>query len=456
MWKYIVLLIVVAGVGGAFAAWVKAGNAPGPVIEFQEPSVVGQIGELAMTVETPRGELNALDVTLEQGDVSVPIFSLAGGEGSTLVRMGDDLLSLKQPLGKRRFDQLKQGQASIVVTATRPVLFGYREATTETRHEFDVNLRPPIAGVQSMFHYVNHGGSEAVVYRVTPANAESGVRVGDIEYRGFPASGAGVETDDPSLRVAFFALLWNQPVDTQIRLFARDKLGNESTSPFDHRVFPKEFRHSRINLSDSFLQRVVPAILQNSVDFDVADPSDLLASYLEINGRMRAENDAYIASLAAETSPEILWRGPFKQLINTAVESGFADQRDYIYDGEVVDHQTHLGFDLASTANADVLAANRGRIVHAGWLGIYGNCVIIDHGMGLQSLYAHLSSIDVAVGDMVDLDQRLGRSGSTGLAGGDHLHFTMLLNGNPVTPVDWWSAQWVEDRVMRKLREAGD
>jgi murein DD-endopeptidase MepM/ murein hydrolase activator NlpD len=75
--------------------------------------------------------------------------------------------------------------------------------------------------------------------------------------------------------------------------------------------------------------------------------------------------------------------------------------------------------------------------------------------MGLQSLYAHLSSIDVKVGDKVELGQTLGRSGATGLAGGDHLHFTMLLGGNAITPVDWWSVQWVEDRIMRKIREAG-
>jgi murein DD-endopeptidase MepM/ murein hydrolase activator NlpD len=93
-------------------------------------------------------------------------------------------------------------------------------------------------------------------------------------------------------------------------------------------------------------------------------------------------------------------------------------------------------------------------VLHAGWLGIYGNCVIVDHGMGLMSLYAHLSSIDVAEGDAVGKEQRLGRSGATGLAGGDHLHFTMLLSGQAITPIDWWSAQWVEDRVMRKLREA--
>jgi murein DD-endopeptidase MepM/ murein hydrolase activator NlpD len=289
---------------------------------------------------------------------------------------------------------------------------------------------------------------------VNPADAESGVRVGDYEYPGFPAAGAGIESRDPGLRVAFYALLWDQDLNTPITLFARDRLGNQSSANFDHRVFAKTFRKSRIEINDGFLSRVVPSILQNSADFRVDDPTDLLAAYIKINNDMRRENNATIAALAAETSPEILWQGAFKQLSNTAVESGFADQRAYIYNGEEIDHQVHLGFDLASTVAAPVLAANRGRVVHAGWLGIYGNCVILDHGMGLQSLYAHLSSIEVNVGDLVDTDHRLGRSGATGLAGGDHLHFTMLLNGNAITPIDWWSAQWVQDRVTRKFREA--
>src|SRR5690606_38945223 len=351
--------------------------------------------------------------------------------------------------------ELRAGTATVVVTAARPVLFGYREAEAVASSDFEVRLTPPQIAVLSSFHYVNHGGSELVVYRAAPADVESGVRVGEIEYPGFPATGAGIETSDPALRVAFFALLWNQPVDTPIQVFARDAYGNESTAVFDYRVFPKQFRESRISLDDRFLSRVVPAILRNSPELDVEDPSDLLPAYLRINRDLRRMNNESISALAAGTAPEILWRGPFKQLINTAVEAGFADQRTYVYDGRDVDHQVHLGFDLASTAAAPVLAANRGRVVYAGWLGIYGNCVIIDHGMGLQSLYAHLSSIEVGVGDMVELEQRLGRTGATGLAGGDHLHFTMLLGGQAITPIDWWSAQWVEDRIMRKLREAG-
>ena len=151
----------------------------------------------------------------------------------------------------------------------------------------------------------------------------------------------------------------------------------------------------------------------------------------------------------------ILWDGPFVQLGNSKVEASFADHRTYVYQGKEVDQQVHLGFDLAVTAHVPVLAANAGVVLNASWLGIYGNCVIIDHGMGVQSLYGHMSSIGVKVGDHVEKGQQLGRSGMTGLAGGDHLHFTMLVGGQQVTPVDWWSTQWMQDRVFRKVREAG-
>src|SRR4029077_10423333 len=114
-----------------------------------------------------------------------------------------------------------------------------------------------------------------------------------------------------------------------------------------------------------------------------------------------------------------------------------------------------LGFDLAVTANVPVVAANAGKVVNASWLGIYGNWVIIDPVMCVASLYGPLSSFEVGVGDSVTKGQTIGRSGMTGLAGGDHLHFTMLANGRMVNPVEWWDAHWIQDRVLRKLGEAG-
>jgi murein DD-endopeptidase MepM/ murein hydrolase activator NlpD len=452
MWK-ILLVLIALGVGAA-VAWVNAGRAAGPTIEITGPDVVGQTGEISVAVVAPRAALLRLDVSLTQEGATTPVFSLTPENAADLAVAGDRA-SITRPMGKKTVATLKQGKAEVTVTAVRPVLFGLREASSSATRSIDVRLSPPQIAVLSSFHYINHGGSEAVVYRVTPADAESGVRVGDYEYPGFAASGAGIQTGDPALRVAFFALLWDQDLKTPINVYARDAIGNEGSGSFDYRVFPKQFRASRIEVDDRFLARVVPPILQNSTELKVDDPTNLLASYLSINRDLRRMNNATITELSKQTAPELIWRGPFKQLLNTAVEAGFADQRTYVHGGQEVDKQVHLGFDLASTAGASVRAANRGRVLHAGWLGIYGNCVILDHGMGLMSLYAHLSSITVQLGDLVDLEAELGRSGATGLAGGDHLHFTMLLAGNAVTPIDWWSAQWIQDRVTRKLIDAG-
>jgi murein DD-endopeptidase MepM/ murein hydrolase activator NlpD len=307
--------------------------------------------------------------------------------------------------------------------------------------------------VLSTFHYVNHGGSEFVVYRSTPADAESGVRVGELDYPGFPASAVGI-TSDPALRVAFFALLFEQDLNTSIQVFARDPAGNETLTPLDHQVFPKPYSRSRIQIDDRFISRVVPAIASTSPNEKIST-ENLLDGFLTINGALRRKNNQYLTELAKKTTPEMLFTGAFQQLGNSQVEARFADTRTYLYSGNEVDQQVHLGFDLAVTANVPVLAAERGTVVHAADLGIYGNCVVLDHGLGVQSLYAHLSSIGVEVGDTVNKGAEIGRSGMTGLAGGDHLHFTMLVGGQQVTPVDWWSGQWFEDRVRRKIVAAG-
>ena len=466
----LVILFILASVAGG--VWIYAGYADGPAIEISGSGLVGQIGEVTVAIDAPEAAFKRIEVRLEQGDRVMELFSARASirEGTIdvpepgtsgpsdeggLSREGPDRVVLDRAIGKRAFPELEAGAARIVVTAVHPVLFDLREASATSTFDIEVQLTSPKLAALSRFHFINQGGSEMVVYRVTPADVDSGVRVGEFEYPGFSASGAGLQTQDPALRVAFFGLLAEQDRATPIQLYARDVLGNEGVASFDYRVFPKEFRNSRITLSDGFLARVPPAILQNTTAPDLPDSSDPLAAYLWINRELRRMNNESISSLAQQTTPEILWRGRFKQFINSAVEAGFADQRTYVYNGRTVDQQVHLGFDLASTATAPVQAANRGRVIHAGWLGIYGNCVILDHGMGLQSLYAHLSSIDVVAGDLVEADAVLGRSGATGLAGGDHLHFTMMIGGHPVTAIDWWSEKWVEDRINRKLVEAG-
>jgi murein DD-endopeptidase MepM/ murein hydrolase activator NlpD len=193
---------------------------------------------------------------------------------------------------------------------------------------------------------------------------------------------------------------------------------------------------------------VVPEIVSQSPD--VEEKGSLLETYLVINRDLRKVNNAEIRALAGKSRPQFLWSKPFLRMA-AAPEAGFADHRTYTYGGRSVDQQVHLGVDMADTQNVPVPSANDGIVVMAKYLGIYGNTVIVDHGYGLMTLYGHLSSIAVKEGDAVTRSQELGRSGATGLAGGDHLHYSVLVEGTFVIPKEWWDAHWIQDRIVRKL-----
>ena len=397
-------------------------------------------------------QLDALTIQIVQKGQTISVYTY--GPRSPAPKLeGTDRVHVNQTIGKKSIPQLQPGTATLVVTATRPVLRGLRHVTSRVTQDVQLRFDPPRLAVVSTKHYINLGGSEFVVYRVTPADVESGVKVGDLTYPGFAASGAGAP-NDPGLKAAFFALRYDQALNAPMELYARDAAGNEARAQFDNQRFPKAFHHSRIPLDDAFLGRVVPAILQGSPQLN-ANPADLLPSFLKINNDLRRMNGDTVAALAKKTSPMMLWKGAFQPLGGSQVEAAFADYRTYTYGGKEVDRQVHLGFDLAKVANAPVLAANDGKVLYAKDLGIYGNCVILDHGMGVQSLYGHLSSFQVQEGQDVHKGQTLGLTGQTGLAGGDHLHFSVMVNGQFVNATEWWDPHWIEDRVMRKVREAG-
>lgn len=451
------LSVVLVGAALSAALFWRAGRGAPPVLQIVQPAaVIGEAGTLEVTAEAPGARFTTLTIALEQQGRTIRLFSWDAREGAAVQQDTSDRVRISRPIGKRSIPELAAGTARITVSAARPAFLGLRQIAASTAREVTVRLEPPRIAVLSTRTYVNHGGSELVVYRAAPPGVRSGVRVGAIEYPGYPASGAGVASADPTLHVAFFALLDDQDLKAPIVAFARDEAGNEARATFVDNVFEKPVKRSRIELDDRFIQRVVPEILSHSPDLKPPpEGGDLLPAFLEINGELRRRNAEAIAAMAARTSPRRLWEGPFVQLGNSQVEASFADHRTYFYRGKEVDAQVHLGFDLAVTANVPVVAANAGSVLHASYLGIYGNCIIIDHGMGVQSLYGHLSAFDVKVGDQVAKGQTIARSGMTGLAAGDHLHFTVLVGGHPVTPVEWWDPHWIADRIERKLREAG-
>jgi murein DD-endopeptidase MepM/ murein hydrolase activator NlpD len=455
--RYLIGFVVAVAliVGGVL---MYAGRLPGPAIEIVKPAkYVGQTTTVEVTLSAPGARYTGdFHVAFEQNGKQTPLVSFAQLGTAEVKQDGPDRVRITRTFGRDAIPDLKSGPARIVVTAERPVLFGIRKTKSTASRDVQVRLEKPTIAVLSTKHYINLGGSEMVVYRATPPDVESGVQVGELTYPGYPASGAkleGVHIADPAVKIAFIALRYDQDVNTPMFAYAKDEAGNAARADFDRLTFPKPFKKSRIELDDKFLNRVIPAILETTTE--VNPQGDILQKFLVVNGDLRKKNADKIASMAGKTAPEILWGGAvFHPFTNTAVEAAFADQRTYVYQGKEVDRQTHLGFDLARVVHSPVVAANAGKVLYAAPLGIYGNCVILDHGMGVQSLYGHLSSFTVQAGQAVEKEQELGKSGMTGMAGGDHLHFTMLVNGQMVNPVEWWDAHWIQDRIIRKLREA--
>jgi len=338
---------------------------------------------------------------------------------------------------------LTEGQFRLEVRLRdHPNLLFWRRESFEQR-EFLLDLTPPRIRVLTSQHYIRQGGAESIVYTVSEDAVASGVSAGESQFRGYPLSTRG-----PGAHICLFALSYDQPADTPLRVWAEDAAGNRSEMGFWNKITPVKFRNRDITLPESFMNKVVPEIL--SYQDEVQDQGDLLSTFLEINGRLRRINQQQIAEISRQSLSQLLWDEAFMQLTNSKVESAFADRRTYYFQGQEVDQQTHLGFDLASVVHSPVEAANSGRVVFADYLGIYGNTVLVDHGLGLISLYGHLSSIEVQKGQEVERGETLGRTGQTGLAGGDHLHFSMILQGTEVNPLEWWDSRWVSLHVLSR------
>ena len=310
-------------------------------------------------------------------------------------------------------------------------------------HKMLVDTIPPSVHALSPLNYVNMGGTGLVVYQSSPDTIESGVMVGDLLFKGYPADEGGKE----NRQVCYFGLSQDDTPDTKIFLWARDRAGNEARAGFNFHIRRKRFQEERIEITDRFLGMVLPYFSSYPLPADSSD----IDKFLWINRELRRQNTETFFSLRDRTSPQKLWEGVWLRQPNAASMSRFAERRQYYYKGEKVDEQIHLGIDLASTAHSPIQAANHGRVIFADQLGIYGQTVILDHGQGLASVYAHLSKIEVSLDQEVKTGEVIGISGQTGLAGGDHLHFSVLVGGVFVDPREWWDEHWIQDNVNRKL-----
>ncbi len=443
------VLLLAAGV---LLAWLRTGSPPQVGIEPELPGL-GPRTPIVVRVAEPGRGLSRITVELMQADrrwllderhhEPRPFWAFWGP------RVASDEILLE--VGSDAVPELKKGEATVRVTAERAATWLRRPEPVVRELKLPVRLTPPPVQGSSSQIYLAQGGSAVVVYTVGPTTTRDGVEVaypsGDevttLWFPGYPLAGGAANE-----RFALFGAPHDLEDSSGIHLLAADDLGNERLIAFLDRYLRRPLSTDTIRLSDRFMAKVIPEIVAHS---DVEDQGDLLGTYLVINRDLRRRNTETLFEMASRTTPRFLWNEPFRQLPNTRSMASFADRRTYLYEGREVDQQDHLGFDLASVRRAPVLAANHGIVLVAEYFGIYGNTVVLDHGHGLMSLYAHLSSLEVQPGQEVARGDSLGATGETGLAGGDHLHFSMLLHGLQVNPLEWWDPQWIENRIAAKL-----
>jgi len=422
-------LLGVVGVAGGVYVYLVFFEQEKPAIQIL-PDAKHLGKELILKVQDQKSGVAELQVDVIQAGRTINILSEKFPKKTLLVEKTIPMRPLPQGL--------RDGEAQIKVSAKDHSWNWGNPVSAEKAVVLDTT--PPQLSVLGTLHYANQGGTGVITYQVSEEVPRTGVQVGETFFPGYAVA--------QGRYVAYFAVPLDASSKTPTVALAEDPAGNRTQTGFRLNIKPKAFKKDKIEISDSFLQNLLPY-------FTSKDPSlkgTPLEIFLAVNRKQREADHQETQKISKETAPKPLWSGIFLRLPNSKPMASFAQDRTYHYGGKEVDRQIHWGVDLASLAQSPVPAANSGIVVFAGPLGIYGNTVIIDHGCGLFSLYSHLSKLETEVKREVKKGDTLGRTGATGMAGGDHLHYAMMVHGIFVNPLEWWDEHWIRDNVDLKMK----
>jgi len=426
--------------GLAFLIWGVFGSldVDDPWLQLSEQvTVLGPKASFTLKAGDRGSGLKEIRVTITQGGQEKEVLRRTcppGGEAGAAVEVPVAL--------EAKALELKDGKASLTISALdRSWRNFFRGRTARLTWDAEVQLVPLSISLVSLSHLMRPGGTGFLVYRVNKTPKESGVQVRNRFYPGYPLP----QSPEGHYGV-FFAVPMDAAASLQMEIIARGGAGNEAKQSVSGRLTPRRWRHDKMNLSENFLREV-------TAKFPDAQQGDLLKTFLTVNQKIRQANHDKVRQTCAQSQPQPLWVGAFQRFPGKPM-ARFGDHRTYVFQNRNVDEQIHQGEDLASLVNSPVPASNNGVVALAEPLGIYGNTVILDHGAGVFSMYSHLSRVDVKTGERVEKGKVLGLTGATGLAGGDHLHYSVMIHGDYVDPVEWWDPHWFRDQVEKVWAQA--
>lgn len=418
---YFLVILILAAIGGAMYLLLKDMQHPEVSLSPQQEFVSNNTEFIVEAQDTGAG-IKSFGISVNQGDKQVSLLEKTFPKAQAKVL---EKVTLENA-------GLENGPIELVVTAGDASFANFgRGNAVRVEQVYTLDTIPPRIIQQAMIQNVTQGGAGCVSYRLDAPASQSGVFVRDMFFPGF-------EQPDGSYTCLFPFPYYMEPETFRPILTAVDPAGNQANITLGINALSKKFREDTINLPDSFLDTKMPEFAQT-----VPGNMTNLERFLKVNRELRTTNRDALKGVARMTAATPLWHGVFLRMPRAATKAIFGDHRTYLYNGKEVDNQIHLGVDLASVKHADIPAANDGTVVFADYMGIYGQVVIIDHGLGLQSLYGHLSQILVTKGQQVKKGDTVGKSGMSGMAGGDHLHFGMIIGGVPVNPIEWWDDHWL-------------
>ncbi|NPA49180.1 MAG: M23 family metallopeptidase [Thermodesulfobacteria bacterium] len=447
IFSILLLLFVVALVAAlSFLFFFKFEGTPPEIKKFVLREPLGKKSKLILEVSDQRSGIRAIKIYLLQKQHRAALFEK---------QYPVDLLwgsRVKEEHLEITFEPLKlgfrSGKAKLLLEISDGAWRnGLKGNLLAVEKEVLLDLDSPRIVIHSPIHYLSPGGSNLVVYSISEKVRRHGVVLNERFFEGYELPGAD------RLYFALVALPIQERDITKMFVEAEDLAGNKARLPVAYYVRKKKYRHDVINITDSFLKRKIPEFWERYPD---VPQGDLLKAFIYINTEMRQKNNATISKLTRRSQIKAFYGDQaLLRLPKSATRALFGDHRTYYYKRREIGRAIHLGIDLASVARAPVPAAAEGKVVFADYLGIYGNTIILDHGLGLFTLYAHLAGFTVSLGDSVKRGQLIAYTDTTGLAGGDHLHFAVLVQGVFVEPVEWFDPHWVKTRIKSKLPVPG-
>jgi len=439
--NFLLILITLLIAGGAAGAFILF-EAEKPTVRIEKNiSFLGSSVQVPIVALDKKSGLRSVVLEIEQNENRKQLFNRTFQRKAWFSKAGPGKLKETVEINVTQ-SGVKDGKATLIVTARDFSLNGALKGNeTSLQLPVTVDTRPPRVSIEHAQKYIRPGGSGIGVYTLSEPAVKHGVQIDNLFFPGYPL-------DESKRFIAYIALPWDSTKPEDTRVIGIDEAGNMGKAffPMNFKKVPE--KKDRINVGDGFLNKKIPEFEEHYPELT----GSMLEKYIFTNNQIRRRNADTIKKICSNPVEKRLWHDRFIRMPG-AGRAGYADQRTYYHKGKAIDHQTHLGMDIASTARVAIKAANSGKVIFADYLGIYGNTVILDHGQGVFSLYAHLSRVDTTKDTLVAKDELIGHSGTTGMAGGDHLHFSMLIHGIFVTPKEWWDQHWIDVNINNIIGE---